>query len=117
MYETDLTEDEKRLLREIEGSGNTGQIGSLIGTGLGLGAGLGLTALTGGATAPLIPLITGAGGQVGGMIGGNIGTARTREAMDELQRLRMAREKPSLEKQAQMEAFQRLLGRYNKYGV
>jgi hypothetical protein len=117
MYETDLTPEEKRLLNEIEGSQTTGGWGQLIGSGLGLGAGLLATAATGGTAAPFIPLLMGAGGQVGGMVGGNMGTSRAGSAMEQLQRLRELREGPTLEKQAQAEAFQRLLGSYNKYGV
>jgi hypothetical protein len=117
MYETDLTPEEQRLLREIEGSSTTGGWGQLLGSGLGLGAGLLATAATGGAAAPVIPLLMGAGGQVGGMVGGNIGTSRANSALQQLQRLRELREGPALEKQAQAEAFKRLLGSYNKYGV
>lgn len=46
--------------------------GGALGTVLGTGAALGLTALTGGAAAPLIPAIAGAGASIGGSIGSNI---------------------------------------------
>lgn len=114
---TDLTPEEKQLLKqyqESQGYGQTGgTIGSLIGTGLGLGA----AALTGGAALPLVGVLGGAGGAIGGLIGGNMGSQAGNTAMERFQKLQEQKNKPIIEQQAKAEALNRLLGRYNKYGV
>jgi hypothetical protein len=116
-YSTDLTAEEKALLKQYSESQNAGGFGSLVGTGLGLLTGGIATIASGGTAAPLIPVLMGAGGSIGGLIGGQVGASQGESALQKLQKLREAREKPSIEKQARMEAFQRLLGPYNKYGV
>jgi len=115
-YETELSEEEKRLLREIEqtqGYAGTGQLaGSAIGGGLGA-----LGFLVPGAAAITVPAGMAIGGSLGGLIGTHMGQSQAEKSMERLQKLQEAREKPAVEKAAQHEAFQRLLGRYNKYGV
>lgn len=116
-YSTDLSEEEKKLLKQYEESQNAGQFGNLVGSGLGLLAGGIATAATGGTAAPVIPLLMSGGGALGGLIGGGVGGAQSEAALKQLEELRKKREAPTVEKQARAEALQRLLGKYSAYGV
>lgn len=116
-YSTDLTPEERQLLKQYEESQNYGATGGTVGSLIGTGLGLGAAALTGGAALPLVGILGGAGGALGGLIGGNMGQSAGTAAMERLQKLQEQRNKPIIEKQAKAEALNRLLGRYNKYGV
>ena len=115
-YDTELTEEEKQLLKEIEGSQGYAGTGGALGTAIGGGLGA-LGFLVPGAAAVTIPAGMGIGGALGGMIGNFLGQEAGSKAQEKLQKIQEAKTKPAIEKQAQAEAFQRLLGRYNKYGV
>lgn len=117
MNETDLTEEEKKLIKQINESQNYGGTGGLVGSGIGTGVGLALAAGTGGAALPLVPLIAGAGNAIGGLIGSNMGQSAAERAQEKLENLQEARMRPFLEKQARQEALNKLVGRYNVYGV
>jgi hypothetical protein len=116
-YETELSDEEKRLLREIEQTQGYGGTGGAVGTAI--GGGLGALGFLGGPAVAGITVPAGMaiGGSLGGLLGTQMGQSQAEKAMERLQKLQEAREKPAVEKAAQHEAFQRLLGRYNKYGV
>jgi hypothetical protein len=117
MNETDITEEEKKLIKQINDSQNYGGTGNLIGSGIGTGVGLALAAGTGGAALPFVPLIAGAGNAIGGLIGTSMGQSSGEAAQEKLQKLQEARMRPFLEKQARQEALNKLVGRYNTYGI
>lgn len=113
-YNTDMTEEERELLRQYNEAQNYGAIGATAGSAIGAGLGL-VTAPIGGLA--FIPQLMGAGGAIGGLIGGGIGGSQAERAQRELERLRTKTEKASVEKEARNRAFQQLLGRYNVYGL
>jgi phage tail tape-measure protein len=116
-YSTDLSEEEKKLLKQYEESQNAGQFGSLVGSGIGAGVGA-LGFLAGPAVgAGTMSLGYGAGQAIGGLIGGEVGRRQAEEAETALEELRKKREAPTIEKQARAEALQRLLSKYSVYGV
>jgi hypothetical protein len=116
-YDPNATAEERELLKLINESQNYGATGSTVGGAIGGGLGLLAGALTGGAALPVTPVLMGIGSGLGGLIGGGIGNPQAEQAAERLRKLQEERNKPILEKQARDQAFQRLLGRYNKYGV
>lgn len=116
-YDTEITDEEKELLKKYEESQNYDEYGRLIGSGIGAGIGaLGFLA-TPAVGAGTMALGYGAGQALGGLIGGGIGGAEGEKVLGQLEELKKKREAPTIEKQARAAALQRLLGKYSAYGV
>jgi hypothetical protein len=113
--DSSLTDEERQLIRQIENSQTSDDWGNMLGTGAGLAAGGVATALTGGAAAPLIPVIGGIGGQIGALIGGNIGAGQANSASNQLADLQKKKNSRSLEQEARQRAFSTLLGKYSSF--
>jgi phage tail tape-measure protein len=112
---TDLTDEERKLVKQLEDAQTTDEFGNMLGTGAGYAAGAGLTALTGGAAAPLIPVIGSLGGQIGSLIGGNIGANNATALQKKLQKSVDDRQRKGIEQEAKMRAFNTLLGKYSSF--
>ena len=117
MDETELTQEEKDLIKQINEAQNYGATGSTVGGAIGSGLGIAASAATLGGALPLVPAFTGIGSAIGGLFGGNMGQEKATAAEERLSKLQEARMKPFLEKQARRAALDKLLGRYNVYGV
>jgi hypothetical protein len=113
--DSSLTDEERQLIKQIENSQTSDDWGNMLGTGAGLAAGGIATALTGGAAAPLIPLVGGIGGQIGALIGGNIGAGQANSASNQLAEIQKKKNSRSLEQEARQRAFSSLLGKYSSF--
>lgn len=117
--DTELTEEEKALLKQSEEGGNYGSYGSAIGTGLGAVGGGIIGGLAGGGVGavPGAGVGAGLGGGIGSAIGNWLGGDKKSKAESKFNDLRQEDAAPLIKKQAHLRALQQLLGQFDAHGV
>lgn len=106
----ELTDEERAWLEEAEAAQGRGTaVGGGIGSLLGGAAGVGLGAATGGVLAPLVPILSGAGGALGGALGSAFGGSSASDAEEKARKSISARQKKSVEALARQKAIDELI--------
>jgi hypothetical protein len=112
----DLTDEEIKLISDIEATGNWDDYGAVAGSALGAGAGAALLATPLAPIAPFaIPVLMGLGQQAGSAIGGTMGSAEATKLQSKFDKSMEGRTKRQREQAAKMESFNRLLGKYSSF--